>query len=50
MIEAAVGDACASPAQPLLAHLAALEQALAAAPLNIRAERLRLGEGSHAPA
>ena len=50
MIEAAVADACAGPVQPLLAVLAALEEALAVAPLSIRAERLRSGEGSHAPA
>jgi DNA-binding MarR family transcriptional regulator len=50
MIEAAVADACAGPAQPLLAVLAALETALAAAPLGSRAERLRSGEGNHAPA
>jgi DNA-binding MarR family transcriptional regulator len=50
MIEAAVADACAGPAQPLLAVLAALETALAAAPLGSRAERLRAAEGSHAPA
>jgi DNA-binding MarR family transcriptional regulator len=52
MIEAAVADACAGPVQPLLAVLAALEQALATAPLSIRTERLRLrsGEGSHGPA
>jgi DNA-binding MarR family transcriptional regulator len=50
VIEAAVGDACAGRAQPLLAALAALEEALAAAPLSIRAERLRTGEGSHASA
>ena len=50
MIEAAVADACAGPAQPILAVLAALEQALAAAPLSIRTERLRSREGSHAPA
>ena len=50
MIEAAVADACAGPAQPLLAVLAALEQALATAPLSIRTERLRSGEGSHGPA
>jgi DNA-binding MarR family transcriptional regulator len=50
MIEAAVADACAGPAQPLLAALAALEEALAAAALSTRAERLRSGEGSHAPA
>src|SRR6266702_4290313 len=40
-IEAAVADACAGAAQPLLAALSALEVALAAAPLSIRAERLR---------
>jgi DNA-binding MarR family transcriptional regulator len=50
MIEAAVADACAGPAQPLLAVLAALETALATAPLGSRAERLRATEGSHAPA
>jgi DNA-binding MarR family transcriptional regulator len=50
MIEAAVADACAGPAEPLLAVLAALETALAAAPLGGRAERLRAAEGSHAPA
>jgi DNA-binding MarR family transcriptional regulator len=48
MIKGAVANACAGPAQPLLAQLAALEEALAEAPLNIRAERLRAGEGSHA--
>ena len=48
VIEAAVADACAGRAQPLLAALAALEEALAAAPLSIRVERLRSGEGSHA--
>ena len=50
VIEAAVADACAGRAQPLLAALAALEESLAAAPLSIRAERLRSGEGSHARA
>jgi DNA-binding MarR family transcriptional regulator len=50
MIEAAVADACAGPAQPLLAALAALEEALAAVPLSSRAERLRSDEASHAPA
>ncbi len=50
VIKAAVADACAGRAQPLLAALAALEEALAAAPLSIRAERLRSGERSHAPA
>jgi DNA-binding MarR family transcriptional regulator len=48
-VEAAVADACAGPVQPLLVILAALEEALAAAPLRIRAERLRSDEGSHAP-
>src|SRR6267154_5038562 len=43
LIEAAVADACAGPAQPLLAVLAALEEALAVQPLNSRAERLRSG-------
>jgi DNA-binding MarR family transcriptional regulator len=50
MIEAAVTDACAGPAQPLLAALAALEEALAVAPLSSRAERLRSGGGRHASA
>jgi DNA-binding MarR family transcriptional regulator len=50
MVEVAVADACAGAAQPLLAALAALEEALAAAPLSIRAERLRSGKGSHATA
>lgn len=50
MIEAAVADACAGPAQPLLDALVALEEALAAAPLDVRAERLRSGEASHASA
>ena len=49
-IEAAVADACTGPAQPLLAALAALEEALAAVPLSSRAERLRSNEASHAPA
>jgi DNA-binding MarR family transcriptional regulator len=48
MIGAAVADACTGPAQPLLGALAALEEALATAPLSIRAERLRSAEGSHA--
>jgi DNA-binding MarR family transcriptional regulator len=48
MIEAAVADACAGPAQQLLAQLAALEQALSEAPLAIRAERLRSGEVTRA--
>lgn len=49
-VAAAVADACAGPAQPLLAQLAALEEALAAAPLNVRAERLRPGSRKHATA
>jgi DNA-binding MarR family transcriptional regulator len=49
VIEAAVADACAAgPSQPLLAALAALEEALAVAPLSARAERLRIGGGRHA--
>jgi DNA-binding MarR family transcriptional regulator len=51
LIEAAVADACAAgPAQPLLAALAALEEALAAAPLSARADRLRTGGGRRASA
>lgn len=50
MLEAAVSDACAGAAQPLLPALAALEEALAVAPLSVRAERLRSRAGSHAPA
>jgi len=50
MIEAAVADACAGPALPLLAALAALEQALVTAPLSVRTERLRSGEGTHGAA
>jgi DNA-binding MarR family transcriptional regulator len=43
-VEAAVADACAGAARPLLEALAALEEAIAAAPLSVRAERLRSGE------
>jgi DNA-binding MarR family transcriptional regulator len=50
VIEAAVADACAGRPQPLLVALATLEEALAAAPLSIRAERLRIRGGSHASA
>ena len=46
-IEAAVADACAGPSAPLLAQLAALEDALAAAPLSTRAARLRFREQGH---
>jgi DNA-binding MarR family transcriptional regulator len=49
-IEAAVADACAGAAQPLLATLSALEEALAAMSLNVRAERLRSGGGNRAHA
>jgi len=50
-IEAAVADACAAgPTQPLLAAVTALEEALAAAPLSARAERLRAGGGRRASA
>lgn len=38
-IEAAVADACVGASGPLLAQLSALEEALAAAPLQIRAAR-----------
>lgn len=48
MVEVAVADACAGAPQPLLAQLAALEEALAAAPLSVRAERLRAGSKRHA--
>lgn len=41
MIEAAVAEACAGPEKPLLLQLAALEDALAAAPLSARARRTR---------
>ncbi len=50
MIEAAVADACAGPAESILVLLAALEDALVAAPLDRRAERLRRTGGSHASA
>ena len=50
VVEVAVANACAGPAQQLLALLSALEEALAAAPLSVRAERLRSGEGTHASA
>ncbi len=41
VVEAAVADACTGPARSVLAALSALEEALAAAPLAVRAERLR---------
>jgi DNA-binding MarR family transcriptional regulator len=43
-IEAAVADACAGPKRPLLAQLAALEDALAATSLYERAARLSSGD------
>src|ERR1700757_1170729 len=43
MVEVTVADACAGAPQPLLAQLTALEEALAAAPLSVRAERLHAG-------
>ncbi|HEX4649605.1 MAG TPA: MarR family transcriptional regulator [Steroidobacteraceae bacterium] len=49
-VTAAVADACSGPARPLLAQLAALEEAIAAAPLNVRAERARPGTRRHAAA
>jgi DNA-binding MarR family transcriptional regulator len=39
-VEAAVADACAGASGPLLAQLSALEEALAAAPLHVRAPRI----------
>lgn len=41
IIGAAVADACAGPAESLLAQLTALEEALTAAPLIVRARRSR---------
>jgi DNA-binding MarR family transcriptional regulator len=43
-IEAAVADACAGPKRPLLAQLAALEDALTAVPLRERVTRVSTGE------
>lgn len=45
VIEAAVADACEGRARSLLSALAALEEALVAAPLGVRAGRLRSGAG-----
>ncbi len=50
VIEAVVADACAGPAQRLLPALAALETALEATPLDIRAQRLQTQERRRAPA
>ena len=50
LVEAAVADACAGPAESILTLLAALEDALEVAPLNVRAERLRQAGESHASA
>ena len=46
-IEAAVADACAGSTGPLLTQLAALEDALAAAPLHDRAARAVARERGH---
>jgi DNA-binding MarR family transcriptional regulator len=43
-IESAVADACAGPRRPLLAQLAALEDALTSSPLRERATRLMAEE------
>jgi DNA-binding MarR family transcriptional regulator len=48
IVEAAVADACAGAAEHLLVQLAALEDALASAPLNVRAGRLRSDGKRHA--
>jgi DNA-binding MarR family transcriptional regulator len=45
-VEGAVADACAGPTQPLLAALTTLEEALALAPLSIRAKRFGSKERS----
>jgi len=45
VIEAAVADACTGGARSLLTAVAALEEALAAAPLNVRSERSRSSVG-----
>lgn len=47
-IEAAVADACAGASGPLLAQLSALEEALAAAPLHVRAARIPRRERKYA--
>jgi DNA-binding MarR family transcriptional regulator len=46
-VDTAVADACSGPARSLLAALASLEEALAAMPLSVRAERLRLEEAQN---
>jgi len=50
VIESAVADACAGQAQSLLPALAALEEALLDASLNLRADRLRTGRKARARA
>jgi DNA-binding MarR family transcriptional regulator len=50
LIEAAVADACGHSTPSLLGELAALEDALADAPLAVRARRLRSKGGVHASA
>lgn len=49
-VEAAVVDACGADGAALLAHLAQLEDALAAAPLQERAAARRTRGTAHAPA
>ena len=50
VIAAAVADACEGSARSLLGQLTALEEALAAVPLNVRARRLRAqGRGNALP-
>jgi len=46
VVEAAVADACAGPARSLLAALSAFEEAITAASLAVRAERLRAEAGN----
>ena len=48
VIAAAVADACEGSARSLLGQLAVLEEALAAAPLSVRARRLRARGGANA--
>lgn len=50
VVEAAVADACAGSPHALLPALVALEDALAQAPLSVRAERSSAGGKKHASA
>jgi DNA-binding MarR family transcriptional regulator len=47
-VEAAIADACTAASGPLLAQLAALEEALTAAPLHVRAARIPARGRRHA--